>query len=284
MRVIQESVPQAQALTVRVLDLSLEAFGGPVHTHPVLELTCIARGEGLRFVGETVEPFAAGDVVLVAPQSAHAWWTGSARRAPGAAVATVMQLHATPALQSLPEWPAGPGALLAEPAAGWVMEGALADELRRAMPVLAAARGLAQLGQALALLDRIAAPESAACRRPLAGRARRPQDAPPPTERRVDALLTWVRDHLHEDLSVAAAARQLHVTPAAFSRSFKRLIGRPFTDYVNDLRIAEARLLLRRTDRPITEVAAACGFPTMSNFNAQFRRRLGMSPRDYRRD
>jgi AraC-like DNA-binding protein len=30
-------------------------------------------------------------------------------------------------------------------------------------------------------------------------------------------------------------------------------------------------------------VAAACGFPTMSNFNVQFRRRMGMSPREYRR-
>ncbi|MFX5668485.1 helix-turn-helix transcriptional regulator, partial [Acinetobacter baumannii] len=75
----------------------------------------------------------------------------------------------------------------------------------------------------------------------------------------------------------------LHVSPAAFSRSFKRLVGRSFTDYVNDLRIAEVQLLLRRTDRPVTEIAAACGFPTLSNVNAHFRRRLGMSPRDYRR-
>ncbi|MBQ0929917.1 helix-turn-helix domain-containing protein [Ideonella sp. 4Y16] len=283
MRVVQESVPQAQALTMRVLDLSLAAFDGPVHMHPMLELTCIARGSGLRFVGDTVEPFAPGDVVLVAPQVAHAWWSSASRRVAGAAQATVMQLHDTPALQGLPEWAAGPGVLLSEAAAGWALQGPLAAEVAAALPALSSTQGLAQLGQALALLARIAAPEARRWRRPLGLRQRRPEATAAAGARRVDALLTWVRDHLQEDLSAAAAARQLHVTPAAFSRSFKRLVGRSFTDYVNDLRIAEARLLLRRTDRPISEVAAACGFATLSNFNAQFRRRVGVSPREDRR-
>lgn len=281
MKVVQESVPRSEALTLRVLSLSLDAFDGPVHTHPVLELTRIERGAGLRFIGDTVEPFSAGDMVLVAPRVAHAWWTGRAERAPGAAAATVMQLHAAPAVTGLPEWMPGIGTLLDERAAGWVISGDLATDLAQGLAAMHTTAGLEQLGQGLALLGRLARPDAARWRRPLGVRAA--DDAPNDlTTRRIDHLLTWIRDHLQDDLTLAAAATHLHVTPAAFSRSFKRLVGRSFTDYVNDLRIAEAQLLLRRTDHPITHIAAACGFSTLSNFNTQFRRRSGTSPRDYR--
>lgn len=280
MKVIQEAVPQADAQTLRVMDLSLDAFAGAVHAHPVLELTHIEQGTGLRFVGDSVEPFSAGDLVLVAPHVAHGWWTSGPQ--PGRAVAQVVQLHPSAALTTLPEWRDGLGRLLDEPTSAWVLGGDLARQVIGALPGLLRAQGLEQLGQALALLARIASPQSAAERRPVGLHAPRPAGPGPSAPRRVDALLTWVRDHLHEDLSVAAAARHLHVTPAAFSRTFKRLVGCGFARYVTDLRIAEAQLLLRRTDQPITRVAVDCGFATMSNFNAQFRARVGCSPRAYR--
>ncbi|RTL22254.1 MAG: AraC family transcriptional regulator [Burkholderiales bacterium] len=268
---------------MRLLTLSLDAFDGPVHTHPMLELTRIERGSGLRFIADTVEPFAAGDLVLVAPRVGHAWWTGRADRGPGAAAATVLQFHVAPVLDGLPEWMPTLGALLQERAAAWVIHEELARELGPALQALAGTERLELLGLGLALLARIAAPAAARWRRPLGTRALADDEPNELMARRVDQLLTWIRDHLHDELTVAAAAAQLHVSPAAFSRSFKRLVGRSFTDYVNDLRIAEVQLLLRRTDRPVTEIAAACGFTTLSNFNAHFRRRLGMSPRDYRR-
>ena len=59
-------------------------------------------------------------------------------------------------------------------------------------------------------------------------------------------------------------------------------MGKPFTDYVNDLRIAQAQLELIRSDRPVAEIAVRCGFPTLSNFHEQFARRTGESPRRYR--
>lgn len=279
MKVIQEVIPLAEAQTLRVLDLRLDAFAGPVHAHPVLELTRIEHGAGLRFVGDSVEPFQAGDLVLIAPHVAHAWW--STGTAPEPAVAQVVQLHPSAALAGLPEWRDGIGRLLDEPASAWVLGGELAAAVERTLPDLLRAPALAQLGLALVLMSRIAQTPAGPERRPVGLQAPRPL-ASGSAQRRIDGLLTWIRDHLHEDLTVDAAAHHLHVTPAAFSRTFKRLVGCGFTRYVTDLRIAEAQLLLRRTDHPITRVAAACGFATMSNFNAQFLARVGQSPRAYR--
>lgn len=279
MKVVQEAIPHADAQTLRVLDLRLDAFAGPVHAHPVLELTRIERGSGLRFVGDSVEPFQPGDLVLIAPYVAHAWW--SAGTPQETVAAQVVQLHPATGLAELPEWRAGIGPLLDEPASAWVLGGALAAEVERTLTELLQAPRLAQLGLMLVVLSRIAQTPPGPQRRPVGLHAPRPSGSGT-AQRRLDALLTWIRDHLHEDLTVDAAAQHLHVTPAAFSRTFKRLVGCGFTRYVTDLRIAEAQLLLRRTDFPVTRVAADCGFATMSNFNAQFLARVGCSPRAYR--
>lgn len=280
MKVVHEAVPLLEAQTVRVLDLSLDAFVGPVHAHPLLELTWISKGTGLRLLGDSVEPFGEGDLVLVSPMAPHAWWTSGPQ--PNGVAAVVMQVRLSSALSALPEWHSGVGQLLNEPASAWVLAGHLAEEVRSSLESLPAARGLGQLGVGMSILDKISRCTDQVVRRPVGLQAPRHERRSSNPERRIEGLLTWVKDHFHEEVQIATAAAQLHVSPAAFSRAFKRLVGRPFVDYINDLRIAEACLLLRRTDRPITEIAAACGLPTLSNFNVQFRRRIGVSPREYR--
>jgi AraC-like DNA-binding protein len=103
-----------------------------------------------------------------------------------------------------------------------------------------------------------------------------------PEARRIDQTLDWIQRHLARELTVAEAARIAHVTPAAFSRFFRREVGKTFTRYVNDVRCSEACLKLRLTDRPVAAVASECGFATLSHFNRQFRLRHGMTPRVFR--
>jgi AraC-like DNA-binding protein len=79
------------------------------------------------------------------------------------------------------------------------------------------------------------------------------------------------------------AAAQVHVSPAAFSRFFRRSLGKTFTEYVNDLRCAEAANQLRRSDKPIAALAQDCGFSTLSHFNKQFLLRYEQTPRHYRK-
>lgn len=281
MKVAWESVPLGGLQSLRFLALELDAFAAPFHAHDLLELTWIERGHGLRLVGDSVEPFGPGDVTLVAPRVPHAWLTSGPQE--GRVRAQVLQLRPTAELLALPEWRADMGRLLAEPASAWSIGGALAAQTQAAFRAISETEGLLRLGTALAALGRLASSEvEPQQRRPLALHAPRRSDPDPAQPRRVDALLQWIRSHLHAELSAVEAAALLHVTPAAFSRAFRRLVGKPFSDYVNDLRIAEACLLLRGTDRSISDVARQCGFPTLSNFNLQFRRRAGMSPRDYR--
>ncbi|WP_338069752.1 AraC family transcriptional regulator [Bifidobacterium santillanense] len=63
---------------------------------------------------------------------------------------------------------------------------------------------------------------------------------------------------------------------------FKRYVGRTPNEYLTDRRIEEAKRLLCETDGAVAEIGRACGFSSSSYFINVFRRRLGVTPREYR--
>ncbi len=98
----------------------------------------------------------------------------------------------------------------------------------------------------------------------------------------VSDLLTWLLDHLTDDLSVAALARQINLSERQFSRVFKSEVGSTVADHVEAVRLESACRLLETTTRTIEQVARACGFGTPETMNRVFRRRLDTTPSEHR--
>nr|WP_245341720.1 MULTISPECIES: AraC family transcriptional regulator [unclassified Rhizobium] len=92
------------------------------------------------------------------------------------------------------------------------------------------------------------------------------------------------RDGLYRDenLSLAKLARKAGVPARDLSVAINRATGLNISQFVNRRRIAEACLQLRETNRPATVIMFDVGFSTKSNFNREFRRITGMSPRQWR--
>jgi transcriptional regulator GlxA family with amidase domain len=72
------------------------------------------------------------------------------------------------------------------------------------------------------------------------------------------------------------------MSAVSFSRYFKSNCGAGFVEYLNRVRTNKACYLLRETDYLVQNIAVECGFGSISNFNKQFRKTEGISPRDYR--
>jgi transcriptional regulator GlxA family with amidase domain len=98
----------------------------------------------------------------------------------------------------------------------------------------------------------------------------------------VSDLLAWLRDHLTDDLSVAALARQVNLSERQFTRVFKAEVGATAADHVEAVRLESACRLLETTSRTIEQVARTCGFGTPETMNRSFRRRLGTTPGEHR--
>jgi transcriptional regulator GlxA family with amidase domain len=87
-----------------------------------------------------------------------------------------------------------------------------------------------------------------------------------------------------EPLDLEALARTAHVSPRHFSRSFRQTFGETPHRYLLTRRIERARYLLRTTDMQVAEVCLAVGFNSVGSFTTTFRRHVGVSPREYRRE
>jgi transcriptional regulator GlxA family with amidase domain len=100
---------------------------------------------------------------------------------------------------------------------------------------------------------------------------------------RFSELTTWIQTHLNDDLSVEALAGRACLCPRHFGRRFKREIGTSPADFVEQMRLDEARRRLSNGDNSIENVGISVGFKSADAFRRAFERRLGIRPSDYRR-
>jgi transcriptional regulator GlxA family with amidase domain len=87
-----------------------------------------------------------------------------------------------------------------------------------------------------------------------------------------------------EPLDLEALARAAHVSPRHFSRSFRETFGETPHQYLLTRRIERARYLLRTTDMRVVEVCLDVGWGSVGSFTSTFRRHVGLSPTEYRRE
>jgi len=85
-----------------------------------------------------------------------------------------------------------------------------------------------------------------------------------------------------DELDVPTLARAAKLSPAHFSREFRRTFGETPHQYLLTRRLERAAALLRHTDRSIAEVCFAVGLRSVGSFTTSFGRAYGVSPRAYR--
>ena len=85
-----------------------------------------------------------------------------------------------------------------------------------------------------------------------------------------------------EPLDVPTLARAAHLSPAHFSREFRRSFGETPHKYLLTRRLERAAALLRNTDRAVADICLAVGLRSVGSFTTSFGRAYGLSPTAYR--
>ena len=86
-----------------------------------------------------------------------------------------------------------------------------------------------------------------------------------------------------EPLDLQVLAREAHVSPRHFSRSFRRVFGETPHQYLLTRRLERARHLLRTTEMPVAEICLEVGFTSVGSFTTTFSRHVGVSPTTFRK-
>lgn len=96
-------------------------------------------------------------------------------------------------------------------------------------------------------------------------------------------VLSYIKKHFKEPLSAKEVAARFFISPVYLGRVIQQASGETFKQYVNRLKMEEAKQLLCSSDRLVYEIAEELGFKDSKYFISRFTEETGMSPAEYRR-
>jgi len=99
---------------------------------------------------------------------------------------------------------------------------------------------------------------------------------------RLRNILHYIDEHADDNVTLQGLADREHLNPCYLSHFIREKMGMSFQQYLNHVRLDRAVNLLTNTDRTITEISYASGYPSIKAFNRNFKAVYRCSPKEYR--
>lgn len=252
------------------------------HYHPEVELTLIRKGNGIRLVGDSMQPFEDGDLVLLGANVPHLWRSDASYfNQSSTQTIEAIAIHFKvdfwgDAFLALPEMT--PVKKLLEGAQrGMRITGGTHALVSAKIEEIIHTQGITRIEHLLHLLNLIAF--SGHCE-PLSSTGFVQTYNASNTDR-IDQIFNYTFTHFKEPMSIEKVAASVSLSPHSFCRYFKTRTLKTYWQFLLEVRIGHACKLLIENKRNISEVAFASGFSNLSNFNRQFRAVMQRTPMQY---
>ncbi|WP_347277545.1 AraC family transcriptional regulator [Pseudanabaena sp. FACHB-2040] len=102
------------------------------------------------------------------------------------------------------------------------------------------------------------------------------------TRIQLEQAIDYIHTYLNRELSLAKLASVVNISPTYFASLFKQATGISPHQYVIQQRVEKAKLMLKKTDLAIADIALQVGFSSQSHLTQQFKRLTGMTPKQIR--
>ena len=100
----------------------------------------------------------------------------------------------------------------------------------------------------------------------------------------IKSVLSYIRYHFREQITMEQMADMLHITPSYFCRCFKEYTDQTFKEYIMSLRLDYALRQINTTDKSITEICYESGFSSSAYFSKVFTQKFGTPPSKIRKN
>lgn len=259
-------------------------FDNPWHYHPEIELTLITKSKGTRFVGDNIERFNEGDLVLLGSNLPHYWRNDSKYYEPNStekAEAMILRFRldflGKPWLQ-IPEM-REVKQLFEDAAHGISFSQITSDRVTPILQKMHLAKGIEQVIDFLELFKILTqAKDGRSLSTKIFGESKPINDSD-----RMNTVLNYIHMHLQENITLETVANLANMNAAAFCRYIKAKTNKTFIELLNDFRISYACRLLLDGPRNISEICYDCGFNNLTHFNYIFKKITGTNPSNYRK-
>lgn len=268
-----EAVPFSDNSNILAYRYTGDYFDAPWHVHPQCELTYIASSKGTKFIGDHVSPYEPGELVLLNANLPHCWKNHSNSETHSTSIVVQWNKNIfSPIgeLQAIRD-------LMHTAGHGLLFEKADTAHVLPKIMELPHLDGTSKYLQLLSVLSEL----SKATYSPLS-KARFSKELPWEHNNRMGKIHDFVAANYQRQISLEEVASMVNLSDQAFSRFFKKVMGRSFFTYLNEYRINLAAKMLIDTDMPIAHVAYASGFETSPFFFKKFKAQYGTTPKIYR--
>jgi AraC-like DNA-binding protein len=263
-----------------LFDRQLPSFPFNWHYHPEFELTLTLNSTGMRFVGDHVQAYEDGDLVLLGPNLPHAWESHATLKGTDhrALVCWFTRPWIDSLVQGSPELRAM-GALLEESRRGIAFSHAASLAVRKQVLAFGAANPQQQWLGLLRLLLDLSEDDQ---RTPLATHAMGPAGGAREMAR-LGPVFSWLNAHYTETPSMDHLAGLAHLSVSQLQRLFKRSTRMSVSDYVAQRRVGHACGMLVQSQWSMGRISEAMGYTDGAHFARQFKAIKRCTPSEYRK-
>lgn len=280
-RVIREVTPLTENDCFTLFCRVKDHFDFPLHYHDEYELNLILGGKGARrIIGDHVAAIDDVELVLVGPNLYHGWFDGTCENKEITEV--TIQFHhdlfherflnknQLSFIRSMFE----------RSRQGLLFSKESVLELKDRLVGLKDKTGFDSVLELMAILNLLSQSKDMKMLSSI-GFDDHPEHA---NSRRIVAAFTYMNEQYYRPITLADIATRVNMHEASFSRFIKTYTGKTFIESLNEIRLGHATRLLIDTNQTIAEIAYACGFNNISNFNRIFKRKKNYTPKEFRKN
>jgi AraC-like DNA-binding protein len=265
-------------------NLDVSYFDAPWHYHPERELVYFEEGCGKQFIGDHVQNFKAGDLVLIGSNVPHFWISDPQyykKELNLRSKAKVVQFpRSFPGeILEIPEMHKVKKALI-NSSRGLLITGTAKKKVIDALNYFFKADGLKTVQEMLSILEIIGGTSEYA----LLASSGFSESFIPPADSKIEAAYSYIMQYYNSSVLIEDVAEHVGMHPTAFCRYFKSRAKMTFIDFLIEVRIGYACKLLMESNYSITQTCFESGFNNISNFNRHFKKIKGITPKEFRKE
>lgn len=251
------------------------------HFHPELELVLIVKSTGTRFVGDSIEKFNEGEIVLIGKNLPHMWINDPDYYEPDSNLqAEAIAVHFkkeflgntffdTPEMIDISN-------LIAKASLGIVFTD-ISPALKNKVKGLADLANFEKVVTFLQILQELAKCKN--CRILSSNGFVKPQNHEASQE--LKKIYEFIYKNFNKPINSKKVSEIANMNSSAFSRLFTKIHRKSFTRYLNEIRVGYACKMLIEGDQKIISICYESGFRNVSNFNRQFKLIRGITPNEF---
>ena len=254
------------------------------HYHPEIELTFIERGWGTRFVGDNIEEFNSGDLILLGSNLPHVWRSDNSfyqNNPEKFVVAHVIQFIPEILNDSFIKLPEMQSVfkLLEQAQMGIKIEGDFKYEVKAKILEMSNLKGARRISLLIDILEMIVHHEN----KHTLSSTNFMQNYHGYDTEKINKVYEYVLSNFQEEITLKKMADLAHLSETHFCRFFKSRTRKSLIEFVNEVRISHACRLLIEQEKSVNEIAFESGYNNIANFNRQFKQIKKITPLSFKK-